>query len=77
VTQGKSNLHLFIGVDQVLSLGVSIKLKPKRKEGALVEFKTVKIQILRIENKGMLLGREILDGNPASLFLKLQLNLRI
>jgi hypothetical protein len=29
------------------------KLKPKRKECALVESKTVKIQILRIENKGM------------------------
>jgi hypothetical protein len=28
-------------------------LKPKRKECALVESKTVKIQILRIENKGM------------------------
>jgi hypothetical protein len=28
-------------------------IKPKRKECALVESKTVKIQILRIENKGM------------------------
>jgi hypothetical protein len=30
-----------------------IGVKPKRKECALVESKTVKIQILRIENKGM------------------------
>jgi hypothetical protein len=28
-------------------------IKPKRKECALLESKTVKIQILRIENKGM------------------------
>jgi hypothetical protein len=32
---------------------VNNKLKPKRKECALLESKTVKIQILRIENKGM------------------------
>jgi hypothetical protein len=32
---------------------IIILLKPKRKECALVESKTVKIQILRIENKGM------------------------
>jgi hypothetical protein len=28
-------------------------IKPKRKECAMVESETVKIQILRIENKGM------------------------
>jgi hypothetical protein len=42
-----------ISIFMIKIFGLKFNLKPKRKESALLESKTVKIQILRIENKGM------------------------